>query len=405
MNMDHLYNVIWADDEVDALLQDSESRFQKYGISIIPFHDATSAIEYVKTNSSFVDALIVDGKFPSTEGEAVQEEGRSFPGLSKFMRELSSLRRETGQPLPCWIYTGYGSLLLDKYDEADLDGFEGVVDKKSDRETTREWLTGMCERIAETKTESFRIRQENPEIFALCSDRYLGKSTERVLLDILSYKKDDETEPFNRFRDILEEVMDLLVKESIIGGSTQKTAINDRIDKLDKAFKGKLPQYIIHSLKLLLSSSALSHSGTTEKKEVEEGRAPYMYETLEMTLKTVLIWLRSFVDNNRTKRERQNVANAELASLEQKEMQPAASAPANAPSDQTKPFINDPSLEGTEVGFLSVKTWSVRVGSTYAQISRDRIERSWKPGLRIRVRLGKNYKGDNEVVEVIGIEP
>lgn len=148
-----------------------------------------------------------------------------------------------------------------------------------------------------------------------------------------------------------------------------------------------------------------SHSGTTEKKEVEEGRAPYMYETLEMALKTVLIWLRSFVDSNRTERERQNAAFAEFVSLEQKEIQPESSAPANTPSAQIKPFRNDPILEGTEVGFLSVKTWSVRVGSTYAQISRDKIERSWKPGLRIRVRLGKNYKGDNEVVEVIGIEP
>ncbi len=397
--MDHLYNVVWADDEIDTLLEDNKSQFARAGIEIIPFHDAASAIDYVRNNASFVDGIISDAKYPKA-GEAFQEEGKSFPGLSLLMQNLSGLRKECKQPFPCWIYTGYGELLLDKYDnENDLSCFEGVMDKKADSDQTKEWIRAICARIAETKTEEFKLRQENPELFSLCIDDYLGKKMEKTLFDILAYRKDNETDPFNRFRDVLEEVMDLLVKDGHIGGNTQKTAINDRIDKFDKANRSKIPQYIIPSMKLLLSSSSLSHSDTLEKKEVEEGRAPFMYDTLLITLKTVLVWIKSFIDNGRVLKASSISASNTAPSIKD-----------NSPSVEIKQedtvdlSLLDAKLMGTEVGTLRVKNWSLQIGNEFVNIDRSMIERSWNSGLKLRVRIGKNFKGEPKVIEVVRVE-
>ena len=227
--MAHLYNVIWADDNIQALLEDGRSLFERNGIQLIPFTNAQEAIDYLENNARFIDAIIVDAKF-SKAGEAFDEEGKSFPGLSLFMRQLSGLRKTYGMPYPCWIYTGFGDLLLDKYDADDLAEFEGVIDKKSNYDARKEWIESMCERIAETKTEAFRVRQENADLFALCTENYLGKDVEKQLLDILTFKEGDEVAPFNKFRDVEEEILDLLAREGVIDNKTQKIAIGDRID-------------------------------------------------------------------------------------------------------------------------------------------------------------------------------
>lgn len=395
--MEHLYNIVWADDNIDILLQDNLALFEKEGIYIHPFTEADSAIKYIRSNSSFVDAVITDAKFARRKGETFQEEGTSFPGLSEFIRHIDGLRRETGNPLPCWIFTGYGDLLWQKYEAEDLEGFNGVVDKKSNYNALKAWIKEMCSTIAETKTEAFRIRQENPECFALCDDRYIGKKCEKVLLDILSYKKDDEVDPFNRFRDILEEVLDLLVRKGIIGGLTEKTNINSRIDKFSSACARTAPQYIVPTMKLLLCSSALSHSDSTEKNEVIAGRAPYMYDTLVLALKTLLIWLKPFVDSID-----QNASSPEVEMTATKEATESTDSPAEKPVDLS---LLDASMLGTMVGSLTVKEWNVNIDGKYYKLDRKMVERTWRPGTRLRVRTGKDYKGNDIVTEVVRLEP
>ena len=387
--MAHLYNVIWADDNIQALLEDGRSLFERNGIQLIPFTNAQEAIDYLENNARFIDAIIVDAKF-SKAGEAFDEEGKSFPGLSLFMRQLSGLRKTYGMPYPCWIYTGFGDLLLDKYDADDLAEFEGVIDKKSNYDARKEWIESMCERIAETKTEAFRVRQENADLFALCTENYLGKDVEKQLLDILTFKEGDEVAPFNKFRDVEEEILDLLAREGVIDNKTQKIAIGDRIDRLHSACKGKIPQYIIPSLRLLLSSSSLSHADTLEKEAVNSGQAPFLYATLLMALKTVMAWLRPFVDDYRKTR----VVQEEAHQTEQE--------------DNLEPLLKklDPNLMGTDVGTLLVRQWQVRLdGNKYATVTdRQMIPRSYKPGMKVRVRTGQDFRGNLVVNELIGPE-
>ena len=48
--MEHCYNVVWADDDVQSLLEDYNSLFERNGINIIPFESAKPAIDYIRAN-------------------------------------------------------------------------------------------------------------------------------------------------------------------------------------------------------------------------------------------------------------------------------------------------------------------------------------------------------------------
>ena len=386
--MEHCYNVVWADDDVQSLLEDYNSLFKRNGINIIPFESAKPAIDYIRANYSLIDGIIVDAKF-SRAGEAVQEEGRSFPGLSMFMQELNSLRNESSMPYPCWIFTGYGDLLREKYDKDDLSGFEDeIIRKGANYEIIKEWVSSMCDTIALTQSKEFRLRQENAKLFELCTESYLGRSMSQTLFNVLDCESKNEKIIFTSFRDILEEMMDLLVRDGVIDNLTTKTAINERISKLEKAYKNRLPQYVVPSLKLLFVSSPLSHSGTQEKEDVQNGVVPLMYETLLVTLKNIAPWFKSFIDTERMIKASKDVSGEILTPSSDKQV-----------SDRT-PIDSIPS----EPGVLTVYSWSVRLDNgQYARIEKNMVQRSWKPGTPVKVITTKDANGKQVVKEIVGI--
>ena len=386
--MEHCYNVVWADDDVQSLLEDYNSLFERNGINIIPFESAKPAIDYIRANYNLIDGIIVDAKF-SRDGEAVKEEGRSFPGLSMFMQELYSLRNEANMPYPCWIFTGYGDLLRDKYDSDDLSGFEDeIIRKGANFEIIKEWVSSMCEKIALTQSKEFKLRQENSKLFELCTETYLGRSMSQTLLNILDCESKNEQIIFTSFRDVLEEMLDLLVRDGIIDNLTAKTAINERISKLEKAYKDRLPQYVVPSLKLLLVSSPLSHSGTQEKEDVQNGVVPFMYETLLITLKNIVPWFKSFIDTERMIKASKDISGETVTPSSEHQV------------SDTTPIDSRPS----ESGVLTVSFWSVRLDNgQYARIDKNKSQRSWKPGTPVKVITTKDDKGKLVVKEIIGI--
>ena len=206
-------------------------------------------------------------------------------------------------PYPCWIFTGYGELLRDKYDKEDLAGFEGeIVRKGANYETLKEWVSSICDKIALTSSKEFKIRQENAKLFELCTDSYLGQDTAKRLLSILDYQRSHIENLFNPMRKVLEEIMDLFVKEGLIDDITDKISINARIRQIESTYGNNLPQYVIPSMKLLLVSSPLSHSNTCEIADFNDGCVPFMYESLLYTLKNLLCWLKPFIDSERARK-------------------------------------------------------------------------------------------------------
>lgn len=378
MLMEHYYNIVWADDDIDILLEDIQGLFTRNGINIIPFTSARPAIDCIRKNHEFIDAIIVDAKF-SKDGESFQEEGKSFPGLSLFMQELSSLRNEFKMPYPCWIFTGYGELLRDKYDKEDLAGFEDeIVRKGANYETLKEWVASICDKIALTSSKEFKIRQENSKLFELCTESYLGHESAQRLLSILDYKKSNKEDLFNIMRKVLEEILDLFVKDGLIDDITDKISINARIRQVESTYGNNLPQYVIPSMKLLLVSSPFSHSDTRETADFNDGRAPFLYESLLYTLKNLLCWLKPFIDSERVRK-----AN-------------------NKPYEGLDNQYDD---SDQQIGELKVGSWSVKLksGKTVPVDWNAKIKKSWIPNTPVKVITSTNGKDKLVIKEIVGL--
>lgn len=378
MLMEHYYNIVWADDDIDILLEDIQGLFTRNGINIIPFTSARPAIDYIRANHEFIDAIIVDAKF-SKDGETFQEEGRSFPGLSMFMQELSSLRNEFQMPYPCWIFTGYGELLRDKYDKEDLAGFEDeIVRKGANYATLREWVASICDKIALTSSKEFKIRQENARLFELCTDSYLGNNTAQRLLSILDYKKSNKEALFNMMRKVLEDIMDLFVRDGLIDDITDKVSINARIRQIESTYGSHLPQYVIPSMKLLLVSSPLSHSDARETADFNDGSVPFMYESLLYTLKNLMCWLKPFIDSERVRKT-------------------------DAWPDECGESSSNAS--NLQIGELKVSSWSVKLksGKTVPVDWNAKTKKSWIPNTPIKVITSTNEKDRLVVKEIVGL--
>lgn len=305
--MEHCYNVVWADDEIDSLLEINRARFERKGIFIIPFQDANPAIEYILEHPQFVDGIIVDAKF-SINGAPVDETSNKTPGLSKFLQSLGAMRAQTGMPLPCWIFTGYGDTLGVRYTEEDLEPFEGVISKKANSVEIEEWLDEMCSKIRETQNEDFQIRQENADLFAMCTDMYIGEDKASYLMDIIKFDRTKEgVTPFHPIRMLLESTLNLLQQRGVIQGSFSPTANGERAhwllanNKVGETMT-KMPSFVVDSFLMLAHNSSMSHPENKEvpnnydSHEFYANRAPYMFPLMFNALRTVLTWTKYYLD-------------------------------------------------------------------------------------------------------------
>ena len=77
----NVYNIIWADDDIDALKDRYEKRFTKNGLSIIGIaHNGEELEQQLSEKIDFVDAVIVDANFNETEVDIDDE--RDTSGLT-----------------------------------------------------------------------------------------------------------------------------------------------------------------------------------------------------------------------------------------------------------------------------------------------------------------------------------
>ncbi len=308
MDMEHLYRIVWVDDEIDILLVSNRARFERKGFVIIPFTNSNEAIEYILKNPQYVDGIIVDGKF-STDGSPVDESSSRMPGLAKFMQSLSAMRLKTKMPLPCWIFTGYGDQLMQKFDDDALEPFEDVISKSANYEVIEDWLDSMCDKIKETQNEDFRIRQENADLFAMCTDKYLGEDKATYLMDIIKFDRTHEgVTPFHPIRMLLESTLCLLENRGIIQGTFSPTANGEKARWLrENNFINKtsmrMPFFVIDSITMLAHNSSMSHPENKEvpnsydSHEFYQNRAPYMFPLMFNAIRTVLTWIKHYLDD------------------------------------------------------------------------------------------------------------
>ncbi len=212
-------------------------------------------------------------------------------------------------PLPCWIFTGYGDQLMQKFDDDALEPFEDVISKSANYEVIEDWLDSMCDKIKETQNEDFRIRQENADLFAMCTDKYLGEDKATYLMDIIKFDRTHEgVTPFHPIRMLLESTLCLLENRGIIQGTFSPTANGEKARWLrENNFINKtplrMPFFVIDSITMLAHNSSMSHPENKEvpnsydSHEFYQNRAPYMFPLMFNAFRTVLTWIKHYLDD------------------------------------------------------------------------------------------------------------
>ena len=111
--MDKLYQIIWADDEIDALLdENTKTLISKQHVDVVKCNNAAMLEEKLENVNHRIDAVIVDANF--TAKECIPSDETIVSGLRKAMRLREGYKR-----IPFYLYTQRVNL-ADLVDEEEL---------------------------------------------------------------------------------------------------------------------------------------------------------------------------------------------------------------------------------------------------------------------------------------------
>ena len=115
--MDKIYRFIWADDEIDALLdENSKALLSKQHVEVIKCNNAAMLEEKLKNVNHRIDAVIVDANF--TAKRFTPSDERDLSGLRNSMRLIGEYKH-----VPFYLYTQRVDL-SDLVDEDELSYFK-----------------------------------------------------------------------------------------------------------------------------------------------------------------------------------------------------------------------------------------------------------------------------------------
>ena len=115
--MDKTYQIIWADDEIDALLDEtSKALLSKQHVDVVKCNNAAMLEEKLKNVNLRIDAVIVDANF--TAKVFTPSDEKDVSGLRRAMRLLGEYKH-----LPFYLYTQRINL-SDLVDEDELSYFK-----------------------------------------------------------------------------------------------------------------------------------------------------------------------------------------------------------------------------------------------------------------------------------------
>lgn len=115
--MDKLYQIIWADDEIDALLDEtSKALLSKQHVDVVKCNNAAMLEEKLKNVSLRIDAVVIDANFTARDFAPSSETVVS--GLRRAMMLIGEYRQ-----IPFYLYTQRVNL-FDFVDEDELSYFK-----------------------------------------------------------------------------------------------------------------------------------------------------------------------------------------------------------------------------------------------------------------------------------------
>lgn len=206
-----VYNVIWADDEVEKYMRESlkQTFLKKNNITVIA--TATTGDEFRLCFERYkhkIDAVITDANFNRKDSLPMND--RDMSGFTA-VREVLHSNLSSDKEIPFFLYTGRGPYITEKYTDGELDYFI-----YSTRIFTKDQFKQLCERIPidvdEVNSPSYRVRKKYKSL--LDKALLLPENEESIFRLLLTHEVGNDQalhkpqDDFNSLRKIVESILE-----------------------------------------------------------------------------------------------------------------------------------------------------------------------------------------------------
>lgn len=227
----NVYNIIWADDEIDMLIDEREiESLKEKGFNLLGVARNGIELKLLMKENNNIDAVIVDANFNETDTRIISE--RDTSGLT-YAR---SLYQQYEKKMPFFLYSGRSEELLKEiyqFNQAFLSDFPRHERwfSKNHREEYDEMLNKIKAVVDEVNSPRFILR--NRYAFELKAASLFNADDSILDFFVHDYTNtlDEIVEPFVMIRRITERLFDQCAKLKLI------PPINDNINGTSKYFK------------------------------------------------------------------------------------------------------------------------------------------------------------------------
>ena len=248
----NVYNIVWADDEIDDFLdEDYEDDLKEMGFVIIGKARDGVELEKILEKSNVVDAVIVDANF--NESSSVTESERDISGLD-YARGLYI--HKLNRSIPFFLYSNRTEELLreiTKHNPSYLNDFPRHKRwfSKYLLEERNEMFNAIKKEVDERKTTSFVIRNRYQKELSYAD--VLGYNSYDFIFEILCRDWDNTLEemrePFATARKIVEQIFGQCERLKLIPPISDNTNgtgdyfLHKVFSPIDEKTKKRIPLY------------------------------------------------------------------------------------------------------------------------------------------------------------------
>lgn len=290
----NVYNIVWADDDIDALFNNYEKRFKKNGLSIIKCaHDAKELEDQISELGNRIDAVIVDANFNYSK-EPIESE-RDVRGLD-YAHSLYSFTLK--RSIPFFLFTQRSDeLLRDKLSNKPefLQDFPRHKRwfKKNDDDEFYEMIEQIKKEVDNRNTDAFRIRNKYAKEFEAAKNiddavRYLENGL------LFSYENDswkNVQDYFNPARKIVERIISSCKSMKILPPNVSLNVASKLFSGLDCGYTLKeqlMEKPLAESLFYFLK---ITQDGSHDANDLQLNVDQYVRETKNINLYRTTLYI------------------------------------------------------------------------------------------------------------------
>lgn len=284
MFMDKIYRIIWADDEIDALLDETgKAVISQHHVEVVKCYNGAMLEEKLRNTSHRIDAVIVDANFTAKNFSPSSETDVS--GLRKAM-----ILREGYKRIPFYLYTQRGNLsdLVGEDELSDFKDNNAILFKGDDLSPLLDRIKNDVDKI---NSVEFQIDNQYKNELSDCKqfDNHCNGDSYNIIRSLLIKSQENDLQGaekhLNEFRTLLENMNTVASNFGIVpkglslndfskflcGHNDSKFILNDDI----------LPKSLYEILRYVIR---LTQDGSHDKPDLQYEIRRYIYETHDVLI-------------------------------------------------------------------------------------------------------------------------